>query len=90
MSAVSAFNWKEYTDQEHKRNGDPFADIKRSAEISAATTAGVHKLRNKKPTHGTIFGITEKNISTKAPDMMEMKNAKGKSTKRSQRAADRQ
>ena len=78
MSAVSAFNWKEYTDEEIKRRGDPFADIKRNAVISATVTEGIHKLRKKKPTHGTIFGITEKNISTRAPDMMETKRAKTK------------
>jgi hypothetical protein len=90
MSAVNAFNWKAYTDEEHAKHGDPFADIKRSAEISAATTAGVNKLRKKSPSHGTIFGVTDKNISTRAPDMMETKNAKRKNAARSQRAADRQ
>jgi len=24
MGAVNAFNWKEYTDEEHAKNGDPF------------------------------------------------------------------
>jgi hypothetical protein len=75
---VSAFNWKEYTDQEIQRRGDPFANIKRSAEISAATTAGVHKLRKTKPSHGTVFGVTDKNINTRAPEMMETKRAKTK------------
>jgi hypothetical protein len=78
MTVVSAFNWKEYTDQEHARNGDPFKDIKRNAVISANVTEGIHKIRKKNPSHGTIFGITEKNISTRAPDMMEKKRAKAK------------
>ena len=88
MSALSAFNWKEYTDAEVARRGDPFADIKRNAIISATVTEGIHKLRKKKPSHGTIFGITEKALSTKAPDMMETKNAKRKSPTRSKRAAN--
>ena len=70
MSAVNAFNWKEFTDEEHARRGDPFADIKRNAVISAKTTKGVQKLRDKNPSHGTIFGITDKNISTVPPEMM--------------------
>mgnify|MGYP000019279523 CR=1 FL=1 len=78
MTVVNAFNWKAYTDEEIARRGDPFADIKRNAIISANTTEGIHKLRKKKPTHGTIFGITDKNISTRAPDMMETKRAKTK------------
>jgi hypothetical protein len=78
MSVVNAFNWKEYTDQEHAKNGDPFANIKRSAIISATVTEGIHKLRKKKPSHGTIFGITDGNVSTRAPDMMETKRAKTK------------
>ena len=78
MSAVSAFNWKEYTDQEIERRGDPFRDIKRNAVISANMTEGLNKIRQKNPSHGTIFGITEKNISTRAPDMMEKKRAKTK------------
>ena len=82
MSALNAFNWKEYTDEEVARRGDPFADIKRNAIISATVTEGIHKLRKKKPSHGTIFGITEKALSTKAPDMMEMKSEKGKNTTR--------
>jgi hypothetical protein len=78
MSVVSAFNWKEYTDQEIARRGDPFKDIKRNAAISANMTEGLNKIRQTKPSHGTIFGITEKNISTRAPDMMEKKRAKTK------------
>jgi hypothetical protein len=70
MTVVNAFDWKAYTDEEHAKKGDPFADIKRNATISKSVTEGIHKLRKTKPTHGTIFGITEKKISTKAPDMM--------------------
>jgi hypothetical protein len=78
MSAVSAFNWKEYTDQEHAKHGDPFKTIKRNAVISTNMTEGLQKIRLKNPSHGTIFGITEKNISTRAPDMMGRRNAKTK------------
>ena len=70
MSAVNAFDWKAYTDEEHARRGDPFADIKRNAVISASVTEGIHKLRKTKPSHGTVFGITSKNISTTPPPMM--------------------
>lgn len=73
MSAVNAFNWQEYTDQEHAKNGDPFKNIKRNAVISANVTDGMNRVRDKKPTHGTILGITTKQISLKAPDMMPMK-----------------
>lgn len=76
--ATSAFHWKQYTDEEIARRGDPFKDIKRNAAISANMTEGLNKIREKNPSHGTIFGITEKNISTRAPDMMEKKRAKTK------------
>ena len=76
MSAVNAFNWKEYTDEEHARRGDPFKDIKRNAVISANVTEGIQKLREKKPSHGTIFGITEKRISFVAPAMIPTKGFK--------------
>jgi hypothetical protein len=78
MTVANAFNWKEYTDQEHAKHGDPFKTIKRNAAISANVTEGIHRIREKNPSHGTIFGITEKNISTRAPDMMEKKRAKTK------------
>jgi hypothetical protein len=67
---VNAFDWKAFTDEEHARRGDPFADIKRNAAISASVTEGIHKLREKNPSHGTIHGITEKRLSLKAPSMM--------------------
>jgi hypothetical protein len=73
MSAVNAFNWKAYTDEEHAKNGDPFAQIKRNAVISKNVTEGVHKLRKTKPSHGTVFGITEKRLSLRTPDMMPTK-----------------
>lgn len=73
MSAVNAFNWKVYTDEEHSKNGDPFKEIKRNAVISANVTEGISKLREKNPLHGTVLGITTKRLSLKAPDMMPMK-----------------
>lgn len=78
MTAVNAFDWERYTEEEHAKKGDPFADIKRNATISKSVTEGIHKLRKTKPSHGTIFGITDKNISTTPPDMMRKKNAKSK------------
>ena len=71
MSAVNAFNWKAYTDEQHAVHGDPFADIKRSAIISATVTEGIHKLRKKNPSHGTVHGMTTKRLNLKAPEMME-------------------
>ena len=70
MSAVNAFDWKAYTAEEHAKRGDPFAEIKRSAIISKNVTDGMDKVRQKNPTHGTIFGITEKRLSLRAPDMI--------------------
>ena len=78
MTAVNAFNWKEYTDQEHARRGDPFKDIKRNAVISANVTEGVHKLRQKNPSHGTLHGLTTKRLNIKQPEMMEPPSAKTK------------
>jgi hypothetical protein len=78
MSVVSAFNWKEYTSQEHAKNGDPFKQIKRNAEISANVTEGIHKIRKKNPSHGTVFGLTEKRLNVRAPEMMETRRAKTK------------
>lgn len=90
MTVVNAFNWKAYTDEQYAKHGDPFKEIKRNAAISANMTEGLNKIRKKNPSHGTIFGITEKNISTRAPDMMETGHAKQKrkSSQRRKRAAD--
>ena len=73
MSVVNAFDWKAYTDEEHAKKGDQFAQIKRNAVISKNVTEGVHKLRKTKPSHGTVFGITEKRLSLRTPDMMPTK-----------------
>jgi glucose dehydrogenase len=73
MTAVNAFDWKAYTEEEHAKRGDPFKQIKRNAVISANVTEGIHKIRKKNPSHGTIFGITEKRLSVKAPEMMYAK-----------------
>lgn len=78
MTAVNAFDWERYTEEEHARRGDPFAEIKRNAVISKSVTDGIHKIRKKNPSHGTIHGITSKSISYKAPDMMRKPNAKSK------------
>ena len=73
MSAVNAFDWKTYTDQEHAKKGDPFKEIKRNAVISSNVSEGIHKLREKNPLHGTVLGMTTKRLNLKAPDMMPMK-----------------
>lgn len=78
MTVVNAFDWERYTEEEHAKHGDPFAEIKRNAVIGKKVTEGVQKLREKNPSHGTIHGITEKPISYKAPDIMRKKNAKSK------------
>jgi hypothetical protein len=70
MGAVNAFDWKAFTDEEHARRGDPFADIKRNAVISASVSEGIHKLREKNPGHGTVHGISAKRLNIKAPEMM--------------------
>lgn len=75
-TVVSAFDWKAYTDEEHAKNGDPFADIKRNAIISKSVTEGVDKVRKKNPSHGTVHGITVKRLNLRVPEMM--KNAKTK------------
>lgn len=67
---VNAFNWQEFTDEEHAKNGDPFKAIKRNARISANVTAGVQKLRKTNPSHGTILGITDKELRPSMPDDM--------------------
>ena len=76
MSVVNAFNWKAYTDEEHAKRGDPFKEIKRNAVISANVTEGIHKIRAKNPSHGTIHGITTKRLNLKEPGMMNAKTKK--------------
>ena len=71
MTVVNAFDWKAYTDEEHAKNGDPFKSIKRNALISQNVTEGMAKVREKNPSHGTIFGISDKPISPRAPDMIK-------------------
>jgi len=76
MEVVSAFNWKEYTAQEHAKSGDPFKDIKRNAKIGAIVTKTVHKIREKNPSHGTMFGLTAKELQLKEPEMMTRSKSK--------------
>ena len=73
---VNAFHWKEYTDQEYAKNGDPFKDIKRNAKIGAIVTQTVHKIREKNPSHGTMFGLTAKELQLKEPEMMTRSKSK--------------
>lgn len=78
MTVKSAFDWMDYTNEERARRGDPLAEVKRNAEISRKVANGINKLRERKPSHGTILGITEKSISMKPPEMMRKSNAKTK------------
>jgi hypothetical protein len=58
---VNAFNWKQYTDEEHAKNGgDPFKKMKHDAKISLSTSVAVAKLQRKNPYHGTIIGLSDK------------------------------
>lgn len=58
---VNAFNWKQYTDEEHaKHGGDPFKRVKHNAKISLNTSMAVAKLQRKNPYHGTILGLSAK------------------------------
>ena len=70
MTVVNAFNWKAFTDESHAKEGDPFKSMKRGAEISRRTTECVAKIRETKPSHGTVAGITDKPLEPRAPDMM--------------------
>ena len=54
MTAVNAFNWKEYTDEEIARRGDPFKQMARDAAISKRTTESVEKIRITTPSHGRL------------------------------------
>lgn len=57
---TNAFDWKKYTDEEHAKNGDPFKQIKHSAEMSKKITRNVQKIQDKNPYHGTIIGLSDK------------------------------
>ena len=75
-TAPNAFDWKEYTDEERAKRGDPFQEINRKALHSQSVSKSMNKLRDKKPSHGTVLGISDKAVSLKPPEMM--KNAKTK------------
>jgi hypothetical protein len=49
MTAPNAFDWKEYTDEERARRGDPFQEINRKALHSQSVSKSMNKLRDKKP-----------------------------------------
>lgn len=78
MTAVNAFDWKQYTDQEIAKRGDHVAVMNRNARRSATIAEGVHKLREKNPSHGTLHGLTTKRLNIKQPEMMRSPNAKAK------------
>jgi len=70
MTAVNAFNWKEYTEQEINRRGSPFKELDRNAAISKRTTESVEKIRITTPSHGTVHGITSKPLKPRPTEMM--------------------
>jgi hypothetical protein len=70
MTAVNAFNWKEYTEQEINRRGSPFKELERNAAISKRTTESVEKIRITTPSHGTVHGITSKPLKPRPSEMM--------------------
>jgi len=70
MTAVNAFNWKEYTEQEINRRGSPFKELERNAAISKRTTESVEKIRITTPSHGTVHGITSKPLKPRPTEMM--------------------
>jgi hypothetical protein len=70
MTAVNAFNWKEYTDEEIARRGDPFKQMNHNAAIGKRTTKAVEKIRINTPSHGTIHGITTKPLKPRPTEMM--------------------
>ena len=76
MTVANAFNWRQYTDEEHAKTGDPFKEIKHNAKIGVIVTQTVHKIRKKNPTHGTMFGLTTKDLKLKEPEMMTRKKGK--------------
>lgn len=57
---VNAFSWKEYTDEEHAKNGDPWVKIKFGAKMSTRSAHAVQKIQETNPYHGTIIGISDK------------------------------
>jgi hypothetical protein len=58
---VNAFHWKQYTDEEHAKNGgDPFKQVKHNAKISLNTSMAVSRMQKEKPYHGTIIGLSAK------------------------------
>jgi len=71
MTAVNAFNWKEFTEEERVKRGDPFAQLDVRAAISKRTTKSVDKLRKTNPTHGTIYGVASKHLNPGPVPMMK-------------------
>lgn len=74
MTAVNAFNWQSYTDEERSRRGNPIADLERCAAISKRTSVSVEKIRKTTPSHGTVFGLTEKVLRPNAVKMIKRGN----------------
>lgn len=52
-----------------------WTNFTRNALISSKTTEAVTKLRAKKPTHGTVFGMTEKSVSLKPLEFLTYSRA---------------
>lgn len=74
MTQVNAFNWKEYSQQERERTGAKESlaqELNRSAKMRTNTTKAIDKIRDERPTFGTMFGISDKAVSTKPPARMK-------------------
>ena len=68
---VNAFD-PEYMETYHPNFWKAFI---RNHVISKNTTVAVTKLRAKKPTHGTMFGISEKSVSLKPLEFLTYSRA---------------
>lgn len=64
---VSPFDWKEYT----KLHPISFKEENKLKIASQNVSAYVEKKRKTSPTHGTMFGISEKVVSTAPLKMMK-------------------
>ena len=54
---------------------DFWKEFKRNAVNSQKTSEAVTKLRTERPTHGTMFGLTEKSVSLKPLEFLVFSRA---------------
>lgn len=57
---ANAFEWKRFVVEEDARRGDKLPDINTSARRSHAASKAVEKIRETKPMHGIMVGLSEK------------------------------